>query len=62
MQYNIITTNKFADLRQKFDSIILAVSHNEFVTIDYNSLKKNKSSIIYDIKGVLNNDIIDGHL
>jgi len=61
-EYNIITTNKFDAIQQKFDSIILAVSHNEFLTIDYNSLKKSKSSIVYDIKGVLNNDIIDGHL
>lgn len=61
-QYNIITTNKLNTLPQKFDSIILAVAHKEFLEIDYNSLKKSKSSIIYDIKGVLDNNIIDGRL
>ncbi len=61
-EYNINTTNKFDSLNQRFDSIILAVAHAEFLKIDYNSLKKSKSSIIYDIKGVLDNNIIDGRL
>lgn len=38
----------------KFDTILLAVAHNEFKTIDVNSLKKEKS-VIFDVKGVLRN-------
>ena len=36
----------------KFDAIILAVSHNEFLDLDLNRLKKEKS-VVYDVKGVL---------
>ncbi len=45
----------------QFDAIILAVAHNEFLNVDYKSLAK-EPSIIYDVKGVLPRDIIDGRL
>jgi UDP-N-acetyl-D-galactosamine dehydrogenase len=61
-EYNITTFNDFSSLKGKFDAIILAVSHSEFLTLNYENLKKTKSSILYDIKGVLNNNIIDGSL
>ena len=43
------------DYKVKFNVIILAVSHNEFLKIDYKKLKLKKS-IIYDIKGFLPHD------
>jgi UDP-N-acetyl-D-galactosamine dehydrogenase len=44
-----------------FGAIILAVAHNEFLTID---LKKHKDQgcVIYDVKGILNKDMIEGNL
>jgi UDP-N-acetyl-D-galactosamine dehydrogenase len=61
-EYKIETINDFSLLKGKFDAIILAVSHSEFLTLNFENLKKTKSSILYDIKGVLNNNIIDGSL
>jgi len=38
--------------KTKYDAIVLAVSHNEFKTIDIPKLKK-KNSVVYDIKNFL---------
>ena len=46
----------------KYDAIILAVSHNEFLTINFKDLKMNADSILYDIKSVLDRNIITGRL
>ena len=46
---------------QKFDAIILAVGHNEFLDIDIRGMLKN-NSVLYDVKGLLPNDLIDGGL
>jgi UDP-N-acetyl-D-galactosamine dehydrogenase len=43
-----------------FDAIVLGVSHKEFMDIDFQKLK-NEKSIIFDVKGVLG-DISDGKL
>ncbi|MDA9656082.1 nucleotide sugar dehydrogenase [Flavobacteriales bacterium] len=45
---------------RKFDAIILAVAHNEFKELDFNSLRKD-NSVMYDVKGVLKEDV-DGNL
>ena len=46
---------------KKFDAIILAVAHSEFRTIDIKALT-NANSVIYDVKGFLPREIIDGRL
>jgi UDP-N-acetyl-D-galactosamine dehydrogenase len=61
-EYNITTFNDFSSLKGKFDAIILAVSHSEFLTLNYENLKKTRQSILYDIKGILDNNIVDGRL
>ena len=43
-----------------YNAIVLAVSHNEFKTIDLSNV--SQSTIIYDIKGFLNRKIISGRL
>ena len=47
--------------QEQFDVIILAVAHNEFLTVDYRSLKK-EGGVVYDVKGILPRDIVDGRL
>ena len=39
---------------QKFDCVVLGVAHNEFMNIELDNLR-NKTSILYDVKGVLGN-------
>jgi len=49
-QYALKSTKSLP--KEKFDSIVLAVSHNKFINIDLSSLKK-ETAVIYDVKGVL---------
>jgi UDP-N-acetyl-D-galactosamine dehydrogenase len=47
---------KIKKINKKLDALIIAVSHKEFLKLNYNSLKrilKNKNSIIIDIKSIL---------
>ncbi len=46
----------------KYDAIILAVSHNSFLELDLASLKKDVTSVVYDIKSVINRSLVDGRL
>ncbi len=38
---------------QKYDGIIIAVAHDKFKNINFDKLKKNSNSIIFDVKGIL---------
>lgn len=44
--------------KEKFDAIVLTVSHNEFKELDYSSLRMKKS-ILYDVKNILDESIKD---
>ena len=57
-EYNLITTNVIPN--EKFDAIVLTVAHNEFLEMDLEILRKNKS-VLYDVKGVLGKNV-DGNL
>lgn len=46
---------------EKFDTVILAVTHKEFEALDIKSLVAD-NHVVYDVKGCLNRDIIDGRL
>ena len=59
-EYDIEITNSLPE-NESFDAAILAVSHNEFSNLNLKSLMKEKS-VIYDVKGFLERDIIDGRL
>ena len=43
-----------------YHAIVLAVAHNNFETLDFS--KRNKNSVLYDIKSFLPLDIVDGRL
>ena len=44
-----------------YDVILLAVAHNEFLTLDFNKIKK-ENTVIFDAKAILNRDIVDSRL
>jgi UDP-N-acetyl-D-galactosamine dehydrogenase len=46
----------------QYDAIVLAVPHNQFKDLDFDKLKKEKRSVIYDIKGMLAANIANGRL
>ena len=49
------------DLKLTYDTIILAVSHNEFLNLDFEALK-NDNAVIFDVKSFLPTNKIDGRL
>lgn len=59
-EYQIETTNTL-DATKKYDAIILGVAHKEFLEIDIPSLL-NENGVVYDVKGILDRNIIDGRL
>lgn len=46
----------------RYDCIILAVAHDIFLNSNLVDLKKSESSIIFDVKSVLNKSVIDARL
>lgn len=58
-EYGIDITNTLPE--KKFDAIILGVAHKQFGEIDIKGLLKG-NGVVYDVKGVLPRDIIDGRL
>ena len=46
---------------QLYNVIIIAVSHNEFLNIDFKKIKEN-NTIIYDLKSLINKNISDARL
>jgi UDP-N-acetyl-D-galactosamine dehydrogenase len=48
-------------LNKKYSAIVLAVSHKEFGTLDWNSIKDGKT-IVYDVKGFLNKSLVTARL
>ena len=56
MEYNVDLLN-FAQINnKKYNFIIIAVAHDEFLNIDIKRFYKNKKSIVFDIKNIFNND------
>lgn len=58
--YGIDITNVMPT-ENDFDVILLAVSHKDFLKLDLRS-SLNKNGVIYDVKGVLDRNIVDGRL
>ncbi|MCB0442459.1 MAG: nucleotide sugar dehydrogenase [Flavobacterium sp.] len=57
-EYNLALQNELMD--EQFDGIVLGVAHNEFLSLDFEQLKK-KTAVVYDVKGILT-DGVDGKL
>ncbi len=59
-QFNINTRNKLYN-NKKYDAIVISVAHDKFKEIVYkNYLKPN--GVIYDVKGLLNKNEVNGRL
>lgn len=59
-EYGINIVNNLPK-NEVYDAVVLGVAHNEFLTLDIRSLI-TQSGVIYDVKGVLDKNIVDGRL
>ena len=50
------------EIKDKYDGILLAVSHKKFSMIDIESIKQDAKSIVYDLKGFLPRNQVDSRL
>ncbi len=55
-----LETSRNIPARQKFDAVVLAVAHQEFLELDFDTLL-NPKGVLYDVKGILKNRV-DGRL
>jgi len=58
-EYNI---NLIGEVGSKYDAVILAVSHKEFLNINYKKIIKNSNSVIFDTKSFLDRKLVDARL
>ena len=59
-EYDIDITNSL-NPAEKYDAVILGVAHKEFLSLDIKSIL-NDAAVVYDVKGILDRNIIDGRL
>ena len=58
-EYGLTVQNALPET--KFDGVVLAVAHDEFKTLDLSQVVNGKS-VLYDVKGVLDECLVDGRL
>jgi UDP-N-acetyl-D-galactosamine dehydrogenase len=58
-EYNI---NLIGEVGTEYDAVILAVSHKEFLNIEYKKIIKNSNSVIFDTKSFLDRNLVDARL
>lgn len=59
--FDINLINSTQSINKTYDAIVLAVSHNEFLGLDFDLLTNN-NSVIFDVKSCLPKDKVDGRL
>lgn len=59
-EYNVDILNKL-DETIVYDAVIVAVAHKQFLSIDYQKIKRN-NGVIFDTKGCLDRSLVDGRL
>lgn len=59
-EYSLDIVNTL-DAAEKYDAVVLGVAHKEFLNLDIKSLL-NEVGVVYDVKGILDRNIIDGRL
>lgn len=50
-----------SSLNKKYHAIVLAVSHDDFKTLDWNKIK-NEKTVVYDVKGYLDKSLVTARL
>ena len=58
-EYGVEVINKLPE--DKFDAVILAVAHKEFVELNVLDILK-ENHVVFDVKGIISRDSIDGRL
>mgnify|MGYP002616603649 CR=1 FL=1 len=63
-EYGIqLTESSVESLKGNFDAVILGVAHNQFMDINIREfLKDDEAGVVYDVKGILDREMIDGRL
>lgn len=62
-EYGIETTHSdMKTLEGQYDAVILAVAHNEFRNTDVRRFLRSENGVVYDVKGILPKEMIDGRL
>ena len=63
-EYGIaLSDSDYEGLKGQFDAVILGVAHNEFKEQNIRELLKDaKVGVVYDVKGILDRNLIDGRL
>ena len=59
--FDIDLIEKCDHLNKKYNAIVLAVSHNEFLSIDFSKIKADEA-VVFDVKSFLPTNVIDGRL
>lgn len=57
-----IVSGDFTALEQRFDAVVLAVAHNQFKTLNVRNFLASENGVVYDVKGILDREMIDGRL
>ncbi len=58
-EYGVEVVNELPN--GKYDAIVMAVAHNEFKGVDLKDLEK-PTCVLFDVKGVLSKELVDGRL
>lgn len=62
LEYGLRIENELSEIAgQQYEAVILAVGHEQFATLDVREFVKSPG-IIYDVKGFLNKELVDGRL
>jgi len=58
-EYKVVSQNEIHN--EKFDAVILAVSHKEFLNMELKGLLK-ENAVFYDVKGCITDAFVDSRL
>ena len=60
-EYGLELADSKECMKNTYDAVLLAVAHNKFRELDFSKFVEEKS-VIYDIKGFLDKNIVSGRL
>lgn len=62
-EYDIeIINSDIVQLKNQFDAVILAVSHKEFMSLNIRDFLAVENGVVYDVKGILERNLVNGRL